>query len=123
MSFCWVTLYVKNMKESVKFYKEVVGLEVQRTFKTGPGIELTFLGSGGTEVELIEDGAAEEINMGKSISLGFEVDNVEDKIAFIKERGLEVHSGPFSPNPRIKFFFVLDPNGLKIQFVENVIAK
>lgn len=120
MKFCWVTLYVKNMKESVKFYEQVVGLEVQRTFKAGPGMELTFLGSGGTEVELIEDEAAEEINMGNSISLGFEVDNVEDKIAFIKERGLEIHSGPFSPNPSVKFFFALDPNGLKIQFVENV---
>ena len=39
---------------------------------------------------------------------------------FIKEKGLSVYEGPFQPNPTIKFFYVLDPNGLKIQFVENI---
>ncbi len=34
--------------------------------------------------------------------------------------GLPVQAGPFSPNPSIKFLYVLDPDGLKIQFVENV---
>lgn len=32
----------------------------------------------------------------------------------------EVHSGPFQPNPSVSFFYILDPNGLKIQFVENI---
>lgn len=120
MHLCWVTLHVKDMKKSVEFYEEVVGLEVQRTFSIGPGKHFTFLGNGQTEVELIEDEKDKEIDMGKSISFGFEVDNLEDKIQFIKDKGLEVLSGPFSPSPSIKFFYVLDPNGLKIQFVENI---
>ena len=120
MHLCWVTLNVKDMKKSVEFYEEVVGLEVQRTFSAGPGMHFTFLGNGETEVELIQDGKNEEINIGKSISFGFEVDNLEDKMEFIKDRGLEVHSGPFSPNPNMKFFFVMDPDGLKIQFIENI---
>ena len=37
----------------------------------------------------------------------------------MKEKGIPIHSGPFQPNPHARFFFVLDPNGLKIQFVEN----
>ena len=120
MHLCWVTLYVKDMKQSVEFYEQVVGLEVQRTFSIGPGKHFTFLGKGETEVELIEDEEKEDVNLGKNISLGFEVDSVEDKIQFIKDKGLNIHSGPFSPSPSIKFFYVMDPNGLKIQFVENV---
>jgi len=41
-------------------------------------------------------------------------------IEVIKEKGLEVESGPFQPNPHIKFFHVKDPNGVSIQFVENM---
>jgi lactoylglutathione lyase len=36
----------------------------------------------------------------------------------IKEKGIEIYDGPHQPNPNTKFFYVLDPNGLKIQFVE-----
>ncbi|NLC04584.1 MAG: VOC family protein [Tissierellia bacterium] len=120
MHLCWVTLYVKDMKESQKFYEEVVGLEVQRTFTSGPDMHFTFLGTGETEVELIHDKNMEEVDIGKSISFGFEVENLEEKLSFMKERGIPLHSGPFSPNPNMKFFFVLDPNGLMIQFVENI---
>jgi lactoylglutathione lyase len=45
---------------------------------------------------------------------------VELLMAFMKENGIAIHSGPFQPNPGIRFFYVLDPNGLKIQFVENI---
>ncbi|NLK05931.1 MAG: VOC family protein, partial [Spirochaetales bacterium] len=32
---------------------------------------------------------------------------------------LEIYAGPFSPNPYVRFFYILDPNGVKIQFVEQ----
>jgi lactoylglutathione lyase len=41
-------------------------------------------------------------------------------IRLVNEKGLEVVSGPFQPNPFIKFFFIKDPNGVNIQFVENL---
>ncbi|WP_366557050.1 VOC family protein [Desulfosporosinus sp. BICA1-9] len=56
----------------------------------------------------------------EGISLGFEVESVDNMIEVIKEKGLEVESGPFQPNPHIKFFYVKDPNGVSIQFVENM---
>lgn len=43
MKFCWCTIKVKNMEESLKFYKEIVGLSVSRSFKAGPGMEISFL--------------------------------------------------------------------------------
>lgn len=120
MKFCWATLYVKDMEESLSFYQEIVGLKIVNRFNAGSGMEIAFLGDGETQVELIYSETDQDINMGKSISLGFEVDSVDKMIEFIKEKGLEVHSGPFEPNPSTSFFFVLDPNGLKIQFVGNI---
>lgn len=111
---------VKNMEESLKFYKEIVGLEVNRRFNAGPGVEIAFLGEGETKVELICNEASNEVNFGHGISLGFEVNSLDGMMALVKEKGIDINSGPFQPNPHIKFFYVLDPNGLKIQFVENI---
>lgn len=118
MLFCWVTLHVKNMEESLEFYEEIVGLKVKQKFEAGPDMEIAFLGEGETQVELIYNKKGNDVSFDESISLGFKVNSVDEKMRFIKEKGLEVHSGPFKPNPSTSFFFVLDPNGLKIQFVE-----
>lgn len=119
MKFCWVTLHVKNMEESLGFYKDVVGLKIDNRFNAGPDMEIAFLGDGETKVELIHDKNNKDINIGEDISLGFQVNSVDEMIEFIKEKGLGIYSGPFQPNENTRFFFVLDPNGLKIQFVEN----
>jgi len=108
------------MEESLKFYQEIVGLKLERRFEAGPGVEIAFLGDGETKIELICNEENKNVNLGEDISLGFEVDSVDDMMALVKEKGIAVHSGPFQPNPHIKFFFVLDPNGLRIQFVENI---
>lgn len=121
MSYLWTTIKVKNLEESIDFYETIVGLEVQRRFEAGPDREIAFLAAaeGETEIELINDQDKEEVNIGADISLGFEVDSVEAKMEFLKEKAVEIESGPIAPIPQIEFFYVLDPNGLKIQFVEN----
>lgn len=120
MKFCWSTLRVKDMDKSLKFYEEIVGLKVVQRLKAGPEMEIAFLGDGETKIELIYNENNKDINVGKDISWGFEVKSVDDMIDFIEKKGLTVESGPFQPNPHVKFFYVIDPNGLKIQFVENV---
>lgn len=120
MKFCWCTLNVNNMEESLRFYQEIVGLKIDRRFNAGPGTEIAFLGDGETKVELICSEGKDGSNMGQDISLGFEVKSVDGMMAFVKEKGIAIHSGPFQPNPHVRFFFVTDPNGLKIQFVENI---
>lgn len=119
MKFCWSTLMVKNMEESLKFYQEIVGLTVDRRFKAGPGTEIVFLGDGETKIELIYNENNKGINVGQDISWGFEIESVDKMMEFVKNKGIE-YSGPFQPNPHVKFFYVTDPNGLKIQFVENM---
>ncbi len=120
MKFCWTTLHVNDLKESLEFYQQIVGLEICRRFAAGPDKEIAFLGNGETKVELVNDEKMQSVNIGEDISLGFEVDSVEKMMDFVQKKGITIHSGPFEPTPHIKFFYILDPNGLKIQLVENV---
>lgn len=119
MAFLWATITVRDMEESLKFYREIVGLPLNRRFAAGPGKEISFLGDGETQVELVCYDNAEKAGIGLNISLGFKVDSIEEKIAFLEKKGIQLYSGPVSPNPQTKFFFILDPNGLRIQFVEK----
>ena len=119
MKFCWCTLMVKNMEESLKFYQEIVGLKIDRRLKAGPNGEIVFLGDGETKVELICNQGKTETDMGKDITLGFEVDSLDEMLTLVKEKGIDLQ-GPYQPSPIVKFFYVQDPNGTKIQFVENL---
>ena len=107
------------MNESLKFYEEIVGLPIVNRFPAGPNMEIVFLGEGETLVELIHDTANTDITIGSGISIGFGVDSLDETMEFVKEKGIDIHSGPFEPNPNTRFFFVLDPNGLKVQFIEQ----
>ncbi|MCX5792465.1 MAG: VOC family protein [Elusimicrobia bacterium] len=120
MKFCWCTLSVADMERSVAFYRDIVGLPVNRRFAAGPGMEICFLGEGETKVELI-CGAGHKVTDGaESVSFGFEIKSADETIRFLKEKGFALDSGPFTPNPHIKFFYIKDPDGYKVQFVQNM---
>lgn len=119
MKFAHVTINVKDLSESIKFYEEIVGLPIVNRFLAGPNTEIVFLGEGETLVELIYDSTISDVSMSSDISIGFSVDSLDDIISFIKEKGIDIHSGPSQPNPNTRFFFILDPNGLKVQFIEQ----
>ena len=76
-----------------------------------------FLGWG-TEVEVDLRPVSAGLPLWRLLPLGFQVDSVEKMMEFVAQKGFPVHSGPFEPNPQTKFFFILDPNGVKVQFVE-----
>lgn len=119
MKFCWSTLMVRDLEESLRFYQEIIGLRLARRFPAGPGREIAFLGEGDTQIELIRDEAHPEVKVGEDISWGFEVDSLDECMAFVQEQGIAIQSGPFQPNPHTRFFYIYDPNGLRIQFVEH----
>lgn len=118
MKFLWATLNVKDMQESVKFYEELVGLTIDRKFSIEGG-EIVFMGDGATKVELIYDGTDKWKGEKPGICLGFKTGSVEKKMEELKGLGYEILAGPIWPNPGVGFFYVNDPNGVRIQFVEE----
>jgi lactoylglutathione lyase len=120
MDFLWTTIQVKDMKDSLSFYQDVLELPIQRRFNVDEDTEIAFLGNGETKIELVDVKNKVDISFGNDISLGFEVDSVDIMIKKLKEKSIEIETDIIQPNPNIKFFYIKDPNGLKIQFVENV---
>ena len=118
MKFCHVTISVKNLEESLKFYRDLLSLPVNRRFSTGANSEIAFLGIGETEVELICSGDKKDISVGQDISIGFEVPSIENMMGFLQQNGFSA-SEVSQPNPSTKFFFVNDPDGVRVQFIEH----
>lgn len=118
MAFLWCTINVRDIEASLKFYEEIVALKVVRRFSE-PGAELAFLGEGETKLELIQGKSAP--HTGGGVSIGFKVDSLEAKMDFMQAKGIAIHSGPFAPSPRTRFFFVSDPDGVLVQFVEQTL--
>lgn len=120
MKFLWTTLLVDNMDESLKFYEDIVGLKLADRFQAGPGMEISFLGEGETKVELICSEKLKKLDAGNRVTLGFKVESLDEKINFIKEKGIDIITGPVQPNPALKYFIIKDPNGVKIQIAEQM---
>ncbi|MDY0290315.1 MAG: VOC family protein [Sphaerochaeta sp.] len=119
MKFSWTTIRVNDMEKSLAFYQEIVQLPLQRRSKVEGGMELAFLGTGETKVELIWRKGEKPAIYGQDISMGFFVDDLDVMMKFVQDKGIPILGGPFKPNDHIRFFYILDPNELRIQFVEQ----
>jgi lactoylglutathione lyase len=121
MKFLWTTIYVKDTEESITFYSNLLGLQVQKRFTAGPGVEITFMGNNTdneTLVELLADTKNKEVDFGEFISIGFAVDSIDTMLDTIKSYNIPVHNGPVE-TPGSKFFSIKDPNGLSVQLFQQ----
>ncbi len=119
MNLLWNTIHVNDLYESIKFYENVLGLKLSKKFNAGPN-QIAFLHAGNIQIELIQSDEDTNISHGQHISLGFSINSVDSTINELSKKGVNIYSGPFKPNPHVKFFFIKDPNGVLIQLVEQV---
>lgn len=120
MKFCWITLNVNNMDESIKFYHELLGVEILERFNAGEDMEIAMLGEPDKpKIELIHNKRNKVVAQGTGISIGFEVDSLNKAMEYVKDKSISIKRGPVSPSPTTRFFFIDDPNGIEIQIVEH----
>lgn len=119
MKFLHVTLYVKDLEASLAFYRDIVGLPLRRRFAIPPSRELAFLGEGETEVELICDREKGAPQVAGDISLGFAAGGVDALRERLLAQGLPGVSEMIEINPATRFFFVQDPDGTRVQFMQS----
>ncbi|MDW2796068.1 VOC family protein [Clostridium boliviensis] len=118
MKFCWTTLHVKSLEESIRFYHEIIGLNIIKQFETGPDMKIAMLGEQGNAlIELIEQKGISLESRG--ISIGFEVASIDEAMEQLKKNHIGIKSGPFLPVPSTTFFFVEDPDGMEVQIVQH----
>lgn len=116
MKMLHVTIQTNKFEEEIKFYEEQVGLVMQRDMRP-MGRNMVFLanGEGETQIEIIEN--AEGANAGNQfLSVGFKSEDVNKKYEEMKAIGFEV-TPMICPAPGVKFFFVTDPAGVRVQFM------
>ncbi len=117
MKLTWVTFNVRDMERSLEFYRKWAGLSLNRRFSPREGSDIAFLGSEGTstELELICNSRNGEPRHGKDISLGFAVPSLDRVMGELEKEGIP-YQGPFSPAPSVRYIYVEDPDGVKVQF-------
>lgn len=118
MKLNWVTIRVSNLEQSVAFYTETLGMEVASRFGGG-GRQIVMLGKADeAKVELICETGNKVESPGSGVSIGLESEDLDVLVDTLKAKGCPV-SGPVSPNPHVRFYFVKDPDGYTVQLVEQ----
>ncbi len=113
---------VSDMDETIKFYTEVLGLQVVER-KTSPrGSHLAFLAVPNSE-ELIElcsfpasgDGRVQE----DLVHLAFQVDNLDETIHALGAKQVKITDGPTRTSSGNRFIFIDAPDGYEIELIER----
>jgi lactoylglutathione lyase len=109
------TMIVKNLEESVGFYRDVLGFKEGYHVDLPGGGAITIMQSdGGAAIELIESGNF-EVGL---YSIGTDVDDLDATISHLAEIGYTT-TGPVIPTSVGFQTFVLDPNGVRICLIEH----
>lgn len=109
-----MTLRVKNLEQSIKFYETITELAVCRRFKAEPA-EIAFMtnGDGETEIELLYIPQGQTFD-GKGMFICFETDKLDEMHQLAREKGL--NPSPIQdPGDQTRYFYVYDPDGVSIQ--------
>ncbi len=113
-----ITLNIKSMEASLKFYNKLLRLPIQHRFTPYPGTEIVFLGDEGMAVELICREEQHNVSFGEDISIGFAVESLEAIRALLSENGIACGE-TITAGLQTRFFFVKDPDGVNVQFIEQ----
>jgi lactoylglutathione lyase len=112
---------VNDLERTVKFYKDVLGLEEIRRNKSPRGSELVFLKTPGSE-ELIEityfPGSGPVQVQPDLTHLAFEVDSLEEFGGHLARLGLKFSDGPTKSSSGSVFAFIDAPEGYEIELIE-----
>jgi lactoylglutathione lyase len=108
-------MIVKNLEESINFYRDVLGFKEGYHVDSPDGGTITIMKSeNGASIELIEN-TNFEVGL---YSVGTDVDNLDETIKYLKEKGYET-TGPVIPTTVGRMTFVMDPNGIRICLIEH----
>jgi lactoylglutathione lyase len=114
MKIMYVTIIVDNMEESVEFYTNVLGFEVDEVFNLPAGV-ITLLSNGNeTGFELIENNAFKT----GFYSVGLDVEDINKELESFRKKDVEIAMEPTKISVGI-MARVIDPNGVNIVLIQH----
>lgn len=115
MKVKYATIIVKDMDESVKFYTEAMGFEIDSEYNLRPGASITLLkGEGEAMIELIKNTENEP----GLYSVGMGVEDINATLKELKSKGAKITMEP-TPITVGTLAFIEDPNGAKIALIQH----
>lgn len=113
---------VSDMEETIRFYTEVLGLEVLER-KTSPrGSHLAFLKVPNSEelIELASFPPSGPVKVQEDlVHLAFEVANLDATIRELNEKQVKITDGPTRSSSGSRFIFIDAPDGYEIELIER----
>ncbi len=113
---------VDDLDRSVKFYREVLGLEEVRRHKSPRGSELVFLKAPESEetIELCSFPASGPVKVQTDLThLAFQVDSLEAFAQHLAKLGLAYSGGPHLKPDGSGFAFIDAPEGYEIELIQR----
>lgn len=113
---------VSDIEETIRFYTEVLGLEVVDR-KTSPrGSHLAFLAVPNSDelIELCSFPASGPVKVQEDlVHLAFEVRNLDATVKTLETKGIRITDGPTQSSSGSRFIFIDAPDGYEIELIER----
>jgi lactoylglutathione lyase len=113
---------VSDMDQTIRFYTDVLGLEVAER-KTSPrGSHLAFLKVPNSEelIELASFPPSGPVKVQEDlVHLAFEVDNLDATIREFTAKQVKITDGPTQSSSGSRFVFIDAPDGYEIELIER----
>ena len=112
---------VDDLERTVRFYKEVLGLQEVRRHKSPRGSELVFIKAPGSEelIELCYFPASGPVKVQPDLThLAFQVDSLEEFGEHLQKLGLQYSDGPHMKPDGGGIAFIDAPEGYEIELIE-----
>ncbi|MCC6823186.1 MAG: VOC family protein [Verrucomicrobiota bacterium] len=113
---------VNDLERTVRFYREVLGLEELRRHKSPRGSELAFLKAPASEelIEICHFPGSDPVQVQPDLThLAFEVDSLEAFARHLAKLGLKYSDGPTTTSTGTVFAFIDAPEGYEIELIQK----
>jgi lactoylglutathione lyase len=113
---------VNDLERTVKFYKEILGLEEVSRNKSPRGSELVFLKAPRSDelIEITYYPASGPVQLQPDLThLAFEVDSLEELGKHLDKFGLKYSDGPTASSSGAVFAFIDAPEGYEIELIQK----
>jgi lactoylglutathione lyase len=113
---------VNDLERTVKFYREILGLEEVKRHKSPRGSELIFLKApkSDEEIEICFFPGSSSVQVQPDLThLAFEVDSLDEFARHLAGHGLKYSDGPTTSSSGTTFAFVDAPEGYEIELIQK----
>ena len=114
---------LNDLERSVKFYEQALGLKVTRRHTSPRGAQLAFIATPNSEEEIelcqMPPGAEPVKVQPDLMHLAFEVDDLAQFAAELKQKGFELSDGPTKTGSGSVIAFIDAPEGYAVELIQR----